>query len=539
MNKSKKKLFGDGHICQSIQTNQDVIGTGSKRIYLSSVNERYFKFVDSGELKKIRAIRDSICRDLASEINNDPLNRTKLLYYQKVVLYWFQSSLIRGLIKKNPRRKLALGIPKLWRGYFENYGYVISNPGSNFKLISFQLFRMIKSLVLVITLVMPRRRNLKIDNLLKYKKQGYKIVLLNNNINTKYIFDFQNQNLNCFTNWFKKYSSTDKIIFIHQIKALRDSTDITHLYLDYRKVPIKNYSIFLKETLKICLCAFVGILQRNFYDFFCISDLVEDLRSKFVNDEVLPEVAIFTESNLILRPLYTYSFERRGCSVEVFNFSNSDTVKLNDEQMDLYPWLLDSWSIKNVYDEASSKILGSSLLLKSNKLVNVIGMIPDYTDTNFNLPKNGLKNLSLFDISPPINHFGITTLNDIHTSNPVAWRNFLLVFLELAHELNFNILYKPKRMLKHKAYREFLDELNEKQNFFSISPNVSPRSVLKNSFACASMAVTTPAFIAKDMDIPSVFFSERAHIIEQNQNLRGLRVISSKSDAFQWLSDKL
>lgn len=53
------------------------------------------------------------------------------------------------------------------------------------------------------------------------------------------------------------------------------------------------------------------------------------------------------------------------------------------------------------------------------------------------------------------------------------------------------------------------------------------------------MAVTTPAFIAKDMDIPSVFFSERAHIIEQNQNLRGLRVISSKSDAFQWLSDKL
>ena len=72
MSKSKKKLFGDGYICQSIQTNQDVIGTGSKRIYLSSVNERYFKFVDSGELKKIRAIQDSICRDLALEINKEP-----------------------------------------------------------------------------------------------------------------------------------------------------------------------------------------------------------------------------------------------------------------------------------------------------------------------------------------------------------------------------------------------------------------------------------------------------------------------------------
>lgn len=519
--------------------NQDVIGTASEGIYLSGKNARYFKFVDSGELKKIRAIQDSICRDLALEINKDPLNRTKLLYYQKVLIYWFQSSLIRGFIKKNSRKKLALGIPKHWRGYFKNYGYVTSNSGSNFKLIKFLLIRMIKSLVLVIILMVPRRRNLNIDALLNYRKQGYKIVLLNSSINNKNIFDFQNQDLNCFTNWFKKYSKTDKIIFIHQIKALKHNTDISHLYLDYRKVPIKNYSIFFKETLKTISCAFVGIFQGNFYDFFCIADLVEDLRSRFVNDEFLPEVAIFTESNLIIRPLYTYSFERRGCSVEVFNFSNSDTVKLNDEQMDLFPWLLDSWSIKNVYDAASSKILGSSLLLKNSKLVNVIGMIPDYTDTNFNLPENGLKNLSLFDISPPINHFGITTLNDIHTSNPVAWRNFLLVFLELAHELNFNILYKPKRILKHKAHREFLDELNEKQNFFFINPNVAPRSLLKNSFACVSMAVTTPAFIAKDMGIPSVFFSERAHMIEQNQNLRGLRIISSKSDAFQWLSDKL
>jgi hypothetical protein len=539
MSKSKKRLFNDGQTRQSIQTNQDVIGTGSERIYLSSVNERYFKFVDSGELKNIRAIQDSICRDLALKINNDPLNCTKLLYYQKVVLYWFQSSLIRGFIKKNSSRKLALGIPKLWRRYFENYGYVISNPRSNFKLIRFLLFRMIKSLVLVIILMVPRRRNLKIDTLLKYRKQGYKIVLLNSNINTKYIFDFQNQDLNCFTNWFKKFSKTDKIIFIHQIKALRYNTDVTHIYLDYRKVPVKEYGIFLKKSLKIISCAFVGIFQGNIYDFFCIADLVEDCRSKFVNDEVVPDVAIFTESNLILRPLYTYSFEKRGCSVEVFNFSNSDTVKLNDERMDLYPWLLDSWSIKNVYDEASSKILGSSLLLKSNKLVNVIGMIPDYTDTSFDLPKNGLKNLSLFDISPPINHFGITTLNDIHTSNPVAWRNFLMVFLELAHELNFNVLYKPKRMLKHKAHREFLDKLNEKQNFFFINPNVSPRSVLKNSFACVSMAVTTPAFIAKDMDIPSVFFSEKVHMIEQSQNLRGLGVVSSKSEAFEWLSNKL
>jgi hypothetical protein len=94
-------------------------------------------------------------------------------------------------------------------------------------------------------------------------------------------------------------------------------------------------------------------------------------------------------------------------------------------------------------------------------------------------------------------------------------------------------------MLKHKAHREFLDKLNEKQNFFFINPNVSPRSVLKNSFACVSMAVTTPAFIARDMDIPSVFFSEKAHMIEQNQNLRGLGVVSSKSDAFEWLSNKL
>ena len=502
---------------------------------ISNSEREYFKFVDLGGLRKLRLVETQIIHNLASELNSKHLDRVQILYYQKLVCYLFNSNLVKNLSKKKYRNtKAKITIPKLWQKYFKDNGFALSKNGSNLKFTQFLIIRLVGSILLAIFYSLPARRSPKLDLLSSLKKQGYNVVYLNRNMSTKYILDFGNSNLNCFSNWYKKYSNTDKIIYIHHIKELKKSPDPNYFYLDFPRHVNTKYIKFLQNSFLIFMKAFKKCLHGNINELFCIADLVLAKRSEFIPNEFLPNVLIFNESNSILRPLFSYALEGRGCATEVFNFSTSDNVKLINEEQSNFPMLLQSWSMQIVYDKHSEKISGRSLLNQkvSTKIINDI---PNYTDKLIEFPQNGRKNLALFDIRPKQHSFGSSTLCDIHVTNNLEWKEFILVFFHLASELNLNIFYKPKRNQFSDQQSLFIERLNRHDFFYMIDHNVSPRTVLQNSFASVSSTVTTPGFIAKEMGVPSAFYNSNPLMYEYDQTFRGLRVLSSNSEAYNWV----
>ena len=211
---------------------------------ISNSEREYFKFVDLGGLRKLRLVETQIIHNLASELNSKHLDRVQILYYQKLVCYLFNSNLVKNLSKKKYRNtKAKITIPKLWQKYFKDNGFALSKNGSNLKFTQFLIIRLVGSILLAIFYSLPARRSPKLDLLSSLKKQGYNVVYLNRNMSTKYILDFGNSNLNCFSNWYKKYSNTDKIIYIHHIKELKTLIISIWTFLD---MLIQNILSFCK-----------------------------------------------------------------------------------------------------------------------------------------------------------------------------------------------------------------------------------------------------------------------------------------------------
>jgi polysaccharide biosynthesis PFTS motif protein len=352
------------------------------------------------------------------------------------------------------------------------------------------------------------------------------------------LFDLDNSNSQCFPNWYKKFSNNNKILFLHKCKKIKKIKTPDYLYLN--KLPIKNssYLKFIFRSIIIYYHAFALLIIGNYKELFCISDLINDLRARITPLNFIPDVVIFNESNSILRPLYSYTLEARGCLVQNFSFSVSTVVKLQDEQIDFFPNQLSTWSKQFVFDKYHARYLIEAKPIKE-VAIEIINQIPYYTDKNFKLTSNFGKYVALFDVTPLPDHFGSTTLNDVGLNDVILWHEFLLSCIQAAKDLELNILYKPKRsILKSKHGADVLNvikNLRDNKNFYILDSNISTHRLILNSTAVVSSAVTTPGYIAKQLKKPSVFYSYNEKLSEHDPALREIPVVYSYSQLKQWM----
>ena len=66
----------------------------------------------------------------------------------------------------------------------------------------------------------------------------------------------------------------------------------------------------------------------------------------------------------------------------------------------------------------------------------------------------------------------------------------------------------------------------------TVDPNVGARSLIKNSDAVISMPFTSTALIAKELDVPSIFYDASGEILEYKSH--NITVLKSKNELFEW-----
>jgi polysaccharide biosynthesis PFTS motif protein len=72
-----------------------------------------------------------------------------------------------------------------------------------------------------------------------------------------------------------------------------------------------------------------------------------------------------------------------------------------------------------------------------------------------------------------------------------------------------------------------------------LNPNLSPHRIIKSSIGVVSTPITTPAFIAQQLNKPSAFYSGSKLLSSNDPVFRGIPVLRNIQELKEWFSKLL
>jgi len=79
------------------------------------------------------------------------------------------------------------------------------------------------------------------------------------------------------------------------------------------------------------------------------------------------------------------------------------------------------------------------------------------------------------------------------------------------------------------SYKKLINKFINKPNVYTIDPNISAFKIIKNSSLVITMPFSSPAFIANQMNIKSIFYDPSENISFNDRGAQGLLLIQGKS----------
>ena len=78
------------------------------------------------------------------------------------------------------------------------------------------------------------------------------------------------------------------------------------------------------------------------------------------------------------------------------------------------------------------------------------------------------------------------------------------------------------------SYRKLINNFINRPNVYAIDPNISAFKIINNSSLVISMPFTSPAFIANQMNIKSIFYDPSENLSFNDRGAQGLPLIQGK-----------
>jgi polysaccharide biosynthesis PFTS motif protein len=497
---------------------------------ITSQNPEYRNFVDSGSLSNLRHLRERIMRielqKFKQSMGENDLNQSVFF-----LLNLFNSNFAKHVFLKSQNgHDLSLPIPNDWMPCFTEFGYRINHKRSRFLLLIFLIkkafIEVVKSLYFL--QYIPKKSSY---NDIKNCKR----ILFHSSFNNKHIFspDVESEN---FGNWYAR-SHYSNVHFIY----LNSCSKPTVVNPKYKTVYVKKYLLpldtrkyfqFLIESLVLITVNIFNYNAIKKLRFISLSEEVLRIRFENMDRNLLPETVLLSESSGYIYPSWLKYLEQQGVSVQIYNFSTSDSPKLKLERFDYqYPWPLVQWKNVKVIDQYQKEFLKSSLGNKSTNF-EVVG-VPFYSDFSYEISSK-VRYICLFDIMFSSKHFGLSTLNEIGANNLQTQQDILEMTIEYGLSRNVKIFYKQKRTSNVDVFdRRIIDMITEARNlgaFELLDPRISTHRLIRGAGAVISQAFTTTSIIAKQYNKPSFVLDLSNSLFTADPCLRNLPIISSKNE---------
>ncbi len=515
--------------------------------YTSRINlDKYSAFVKFGGTRSLRRIHsDSITKGLP--LKNLVVPRSFLqyesnltnLFIQKNLTYVFNSKFVAACVYSfHNSNRVIHPIPKQWQTLRIEDGFSLFVRQSHFlwKLIQYK-----KALEGVLAIVKHIFICIFPSNSVNIEEQKGDLRIWTNLRDTNYFLSGLKHGFT-FANWLtqRQEFSHSRVIFLcennPQTKVAQSSniiySPITNIVLPKSERP----SFIIK--LILILSSGIPLLFTGKPEFLGMADEIAlALKIDLSVTSRLPNYVFFTESDGIVRPLWTYSAEKKGIRVIYLFFSNSDSpIVESSEHTNFELYSRANWNEYWVVDEFQRNILlGRTKPTKPR--IEIVGN-PWRTDSQFNYPKVQGTTIAIFDYEAHKGFYGFNTINDIGYEDSKKDVAFLRDLLDVASKFDIAVLHKPKRSIaKSKRtleYEQILKEIELKTNYFRIPAEVSPVQLISKVDFVFSLPLTSTALIAKTLGKVSLFYDPIGQLNPKDPSLRDIELIQRVDSLRRW-----
>ncbi len=293
------------------------------------------------------------------------------------------------------------------------------------------------------------------------------------------------------------------------------------LLLTHLTAPIRLAFYILRSRLNV-------LLSRDFALLHCVNTLAKKDRIASM---------IITNSNFTDQPLWMR--KNKSFKVHKVHYSqNSRPTVFNEEPSEIaHP----SFRYVSV-DEHWIWTKGYGEFLKEqghNGPIHIVGPIMFYLPEEAKKKVGDVIRISIFDITPIYDHLAekIGVINNYHSTKNMY--DFLSQIVSVAEELEKNLGKKIELLLKHKRnfnsnhdkkYIEFANSLSAENKIILMKYDVNIFSLIGSSDLVISAPYSSPAYIASDMGIPSIYFDSSGELKPTFEPANRVMMASSREE---------
>ena len=536
---------------------------GKRRFrYLLSILKGYKSLKHSNNLKKIHIFKKELTNvqlNISSErfddflyLNPQNLKNNELIFRQYILNKFLNSYFNRDILSYFGNKKLK----KFYGSYPVEWLLYLSKKNIKINFFTSKIiwrFNIVKNFLLSIIFFIKIVKNTFSSNLNGWKNKDI-IFIDSASISNQLIYDSINGYtfINSIQEYFNKKNNIKYSILIDQKGKIKN------------QIKLKNKKIILSK-FKDSLFQRRKLLNLIFWftksSFICLVDVLfsRGMRAYLFKESIICKVfdlnsitnpikiALFSCSEWIYRPAWTYLAELKGADI-IFYFYSTNIFQLSNDNNESfkenikYGWDSNSWSNYFVWNDYQSDFV-KSLPNKSR-----ISIVPPITFDNklnknlgFDLDSSRII-ISIFDVNIFRNFLHSTEGFKIEYEVPDMAMKFIKDIINICNKKNIIIIYKSKRIKNkhffHPKYNNFINNLSCK-NFYRVSPEISLEHIVKISDGCISFPFTSPSVIAKMNNIPACFYDPSGELASNLYQTNDIELIKDSLNLELWIDSIL
>jgi polysaccharide biosynthesis PFTS motif protein len=343
--------------------------------------------------------------------------------------------------------------------------------------------------------------------------------------------------------WYASWPENEKVDIIKYGPKNYGRLKYDNLFIDYLKYKLPPLGSIKKLLLTVWYFStlFVSIkslFTRNWINAFNLSDALILKKTSLLEANYLAKNYLFSYSQYIKRPLWTYEAETKGSKITLYNYAASSggfKGKFGYPHLDLgissmtWPRIV-TWSQQNtnyLKDNINYKVK----FLSSNTPVNFKDEYYDFNAMNKNF-------ICVFDIAPYRKLF-----RSIWCSEEIIYDFhytfcFLKDIFDICTKNKINAVWKKKKNdheFTPSGYKNLTKEIVYNKYVNLVNSDIAASRCIINCKAVISMPFTSTSEIAKFYSKPNIFYDPKNMINDDDRGAGGTLILHNKKELEDWI----
>lgn len=314
----------------------------------------------------------------------------------------------------------------------------------------------------------------------------------------------------------------------------------------YNQIQIASSKYYIKKNKKFSLFiwiikglvnAIIELTKGNYYHLILYYEAFLNVIFNKIQPSFLANEYLFSISNFIYRPMWTYTAKKRGSQITLYGYASSfggfktkNSCEILEHEYNHTTWPKILFWTKDYVNFIKSRV-------NDNIIVENVEVPISFTDNGVSLPRFPEKTITIFDVSPVDDYHICRGLINMNYRNFRTSKLFLLDIYEVCQNYGYKIIWKRKRQFTHihsKEYINFCNEFEKNDNVITIDPDISAFRVILNSEIIISMPFTSTSFIAKYYGKKTFFYDPTSLLFKDDRGAQGITLVTGKSELYNY-----